>query len=157
VDFAGVEFDVRGIVPLSGTELSWQVELPRSVTNVPINLKFSQLHCFMGTGWSENEGTQIGAFVLHYASGQKEELPIRYAIHVRDCVAQPKPGELDDNQLERAEVVWIGQNLNAQRHSGHLRLYKATWDNPRPHIEVRSIDFVSSMTHCAPFLIAMTV
>jgi tetratricopeptide (TPR) repeat protein len=154
--FAGVEFDVRGIIPLNGTELIY-VTLPEAVTNIPINLTFSQIHCFMGTGWREHEGAQIGTFILHYAGGQKEELPIRYAIHVRDCIAQPMPGEFDDNPLDRAVVAWTGLNLNAQRHSGHLRLYKSTWDNPRPDLEVRSLDFVSSMTHCAPFLIAMTV
>jgi hypothetical protein len=142
---------------LNGTELWLPGRLPGAVTNVPINLRFAHLHCFMGTGWRETDGTQIGTFVLHYIGGQTEELPIRYAIHVRDCIAQPKPGELDDNPLERAVVAWTGQNQNSQNLSGHLRLYHATRDNPRPNVEVRSIDFVSSMTPCAPFLIAMTV
>ena len=155
--FGGVEFDVRGIVSLNGLELWSPVDLPRAVTNVPIHSRFAKLHCFMGTGWRENEGTQIGRFVFHYAGGQTEELPICYAIHVRDCIAQPKQGELEDNPLERAVVAWTGQNRNALSLDGHLRLYMTTWDNPHPDLEVMSTDFVSSMTHCAPFLIAMTV
>jgi hypothetical protein len=38
-----------------------------------------------------------------------------------------------------------------------LRLYRASWDNPRPDEQVTSIDYVSRMTAFAPFLIAITV
>jgi hypothetical protein len=32
-----------------------------------------------------------------------------------------------------------------------------TWNNPRPEVEISSIDFISYMTESAPFLIAVTV
>jgi hypothetical protein len=32
----------------------------------------------------------------------------------------------------------------------------STWENPRPEIEVTTIDFVSAMSRCGPFLIALT-
>ena len=154
-NFASVEFDARGIISLNGTGLPEWFPLPQAVTNIPVRLKFAQLHCFMGTGWWEDHGARIGTFVLHYADGQKEELAIRYAIHVRDCIAQAERAD-DDNPLEHAVVAWTGDNFFARSLSGHVRLYKATWENPRPEVEVRSIDFISTMTRCAPFLIAMT-
>ncbi len=40
---------------------------------------------------------------------------------------------------------------------GFLRLVKRTWDNPSPEVEVEPIDFTSTMTQCAPFLIALTL
>jgi len=38
-----------------------------------------------------------------------------------------------------------------------LRLYLTPYENPRPDLEVTSIDFVSKLTHAAPFLVALTV
>lgn len=38
-----------------------------------------------------------------------------------------------------------------------LRLFKTAWDNPRPDAAVSHIDYVSTMTDCAPFLVALTV
>jgi len=124
-NFASVEFDVRGVISLNGTGLPKGFPLPQAVTNIPVRLKFTQLHCFMGTGWWEDDGTRIGTFVLHYADGRQEELPIRYAIHVRDCIAQAERAD-DDNSLEHAVVAWTGANIFALSRPGHVRLYKAT-------------------------------
>lgn len=33
----------------------------------------------------------------------------------------------------------------------------STFENPRPEVEVVSVDFVSKNTYFAPFLVAMTV
>ena len=38
----------------------------------------------------------------------------------------------------------------------HRRMYKSTWENPDPGIEITTVDFVSLGTECAPFLIAIT-
>lgn len=157
--FAGVRFDVRGVVSLNGEEIrtaGLPFEFPQAATNIPVRMKLARLHCLLGTGWSERDGAQIGSFVLRYSDGRSEELPIRYGIHVRDCIAQPTLAD-DDRPLEHGEVVWTGMNDNARRLQGHLRLYVSTWQNPRPSEEVSSVDFVSTMTHCAPFLIAMTM
>jgi hypothetical protein len=32
----------------------------------------------------------------------------------------------------------------------------STWKNPRPLVEIVSLDFVSKLTKCGPFLIAVT-
>ena len=36
-------------------------------------------------------------------------------------------------------------------------LYKTTFTNPRPALEVERIEYVSKMGHCGPFLVAVTV
>jgi hypothetical protein len=38
-----------------------------------------------------------------------------------------------------------------------VRLFKATWRNLRSDVRVKNLDFVSAMTKCAPFLVAITV
>ena len=37
------------------------------------------------------------------------------------------------------------------------RLFKSTWTNDLPNVEIKTVDFVSSMTDCFPFLIAITL
>ena len=38
-----------------------------------------------------------------------------------------------------------------------IRLFRVTWDNPSPDVEIRTLDFVSLMRVAAPFLVAITV
>ena len=62
-----------------------------------------------------------------------------------------------ENATTNATVAWRGTNPAVDRLGATLRLYLRTYDNPRPGVEVTSIDFVSKMTRAAPFLVAMTV
>ena len=153
--FGGIEFDVRGLIQLPGTELvkktgrSW----PTSATNMPLNRKAARLHFLQGTGWTEPDGTRVGAYVLNYADGQKHELPILYGQHLRDWWLFRQG---DEKQTTGARVVWTGANAATAKARGSLRLYLMTGENPRPEVEIKSIDFVSAMTKCGPFLIAIT-
>lgn len=65
-----------------------------------------------------------------------------------------------------ARVAWEGTNPAAtddqKDRSGEvtgkeLRLYVSAWKNPRPDIEVTSLDLVSRETDSAPFFLAITV
>ena len=68
-----------------------------------------------------------------------------YGRDVHDCV----PASNDPSAGESGKVAWTGTNTNH-------RVYLSTWENPRPEIEVTTLDFVSAMTRSAPFLIALT-
>ena len=46
--------------------------------------------------------------------------------------------------LERGRVVWRGTNPVAQRYGATLHLYLTTYENPRPEVEVTSIDLIST-------------
>ena len=122
---------------------------PTSVAGISIHRKFARLHVLHGTGWSEADGTKIGAYVLHYADGRQSELPILYGEDVRDWWLAD-----DAKETTRAAVAWSGPKPDAP--TVVLRLYKRTWDNPRPDVEVESIDFLATETRCTPFLLAIT-
>jgi hypothetical protein len=38
-----------------------------------------------------------------------------------------------------------------------LRLYHTTFLNPKPELNVVSVEYVSKLTRCGPFLVALTV
>lgn len=138
---AGTEFDVRGLIQLPRRRLG-------SVAGIPIRRKFSRLQVLHSADWGEGDGTKIGAFILHYADGEQVELPIRFGEDVRDWWG-------DSIDATRATVAWTGPRLSDP--NALVRLFKRTWDNPRPEVEVQGLDFASTGTECAPFLVALTV
>jgi WD40 repeat protein len=136
----GIAFDVRGIISTTGAELEKgrPGAFPVTVQAVPVGMPVQALHFLHSTGWMAPVGTEIGRYVLHYADGSTATMPIVYGQDVRDWAtgddATPAPA------------------LRA----GSARLYVSTWRNPKPGIAVVSFDFVSTMTTCAPFLVAVT-
>jgi len=56
-----------------------------------------------------------------------------------------------------SEVAWKGANAASTAANVTLQIRKTTWKNPHPDKAITSIDYVSSMSHSAPFLIALTV
>ena len=140
---AGKKFDVRGVVSLPASRST-------SVAGISIHRKFARLHVLHGTAFGETPGMKIGAYILHYADGRQMELPIVYGEDVRDWW-QPS----DPKDATRAAVAWSGPSPSGP--SGGLRVFQRTWDNPRPDVEVESLDFTSTVTKCAPFLIALTL
>jgi hypothetical protein len=175
--FAGVQFDVRGLIQLVGTELrSVGGNYPERVDGIEIGQKFENLHVLHATGWQAPEGTVIGSYILHYADGSEKELEIIFGQNVLDWWALSDAALTADNSV----VAWTGSNALAREiirssqgpnidkitelfgisktdEKDYIRLFKTTWKNPQPDIEAKSIDFVSKMTASAPFLVAMTV
>jgi len=152
---AEVQFDVRGLIQLAGTELRARLgdRYPASVAGIPIHRKFARLHVLHGTGWwVDGAARRIGAYTLHYSDGRQLEVPILYRQDVQDYWHYRERWD-----VSQATVAWTGSNPAVRANNGDLRLCKRTWDNPRPEVEVESIDFTSTVTLCAPFLIALTV
>jgi len=58
-----------------------------------------------------------------------------------------------------AELAWAGGNDWLRKHSPDwsMRLYKSTFPNPRPDVAISRIDYVSTMTEAAPFLVGLTL
>lgn len=151
---AQVQFDVRGVIQLAGTELQALTgsRYPASVAGIPIHRKLARLHVLHGTGWAEQDAKKIGAYVLRYADGRQLELPILHGEDVRDWWHL-----VEHRAVTRAAIAWTGSNPRTDGTEWFLRLFKRTWDNPRPEVEVESLDFTSTVTRCAPFLIALTL
>ncbi|MFB3789439.1 MAG: hypothetical protein ACE15F_24030 [bacterium] len=73
-------------------------------------------------------------------------------------------GQSGLDQIKSALLSWVGLPADSWASQeaidivkNPLRLFKTTWDNPNPDTRVDSLDFVSSMTDSAPFLVALTI
>jgi eukaryotic-like serine/threonine-protein kinase len=161
VKIKGIVFDARGVIqlrrfePLGGTWAVLWNERPLRVAGIPIGRAISRFHFLHGTGWKEPDGTPIASLVLHYADGEQREIQVLYGRHLRDWMFNP--GGQESGVMENSRVGWMDSNPVAERQGLKLRLYVTTWENPRPEVNVTELDYVSQMTQCAPFLIALTV
>lgn len=151
--FAGTDFDVRGVIQLAGRSLNTQ-RFPPAVKGIRVNRKCSALHFLHSTGWSVPEGTRIGHYRVVYAGGDERQIPIAYGLDVRDWHLgnNASPGPDPTNSV----VAWMGKSPATQAQGVTLRLFKTSWENPLANLRIETVDYVSAMTNCAPFLIAIT-
>ncbi|HWX19987.1 MAG TPA: hypothetical protein VN578_08790 [Candidatus Binatia bacterium] len=152
--FAGVPFDVRGIVQLRSKSGS-STNFPPELKGIHVEQKCRRLHFLHAAGFGAvaEEGNQIGSYIIHFASNQMRlEIPIYYGQAVRNWHSlpdEPPPGS-------DLKVAWTGENAVSKKSKRAIRLFLTTWTNLVPDLEIDSIDFVSSMANPAPFLIAIT-
>ena len=144
---SGTLFDLRGAIQLNN--LDQFPGVPNSVQDIPIRRRCRRLTFLQATHYAETENTQIGHYLAHYSDGKQEKIPIIYGQDLRDWWY--KKGE--PFECQNAVVCWSKTNSV----SGPIRLFSRSWENPRPGTQVLSLDFVSSQTKCAPFLIAISV
>jgi hypothetical protein len=150
-EFEGVRFDVRGVVQLQGRAAADQlsVTFPKAVAGIPVHRRAQKVHVLHACGWAAEPGTVIGHYVLHYANGERRERPIVYGQDLRDWWAVAEEGS-------QARVGWSGPNA-ANPGGPPKSIYLTSWDNPLPEVEVTHLDYTSTMSASAPFLIAITV
>jgi WD40 repeat protein len=148
--FAGVRFDVRGLIQLRRGAVDCEL-FPERVT-APVTRRFTRLHVLHGGRWLEQEGTPVASLVLHYAKGTEATLPIFYGKHLRAANA----GQDRKAGIPLGQLVWPSP-VPADPKDVQPWLYQTTFTNPRPELEVERIEYVSKVGRCGPFLVAVTV
>jgi hypothetical protein len=126
-----------------------------AVRAIPIGSRFNTLHMLhstmFGNAFGADDGTEIGAYIVHYLDETEERIPIIYGKDVRDWWRSS-----DSAEPSRARLAWGGKNAAAGE-DDQIRLFASEWKNPRPGKRVAAIDFESRNTVCAPFLVALTL
>jgi tetratricopeptide (TPR) repeat protein len=151
-NLGGSLFDVRGIIQLAGERLKLiDPSYPDHVQGIQVARRCGQVHFLHATGWSVADGIVIGRYVVHYADGKTQEIPIVYGEDVRDWHI----GSDRARSLKHGLEISVGVGKNAP--GDFKRLFESTWENPRPDAAIVSLDFISTMTQAAPFLIAITI
>jgi WD40 repeat protein/tRNA A-37 threonylcarbamoyl transferase component Bud32 len=155
--FAGVDFDVRGIIQV-GTHTSTGLPYPKQVTGIRVGRRCVKLHFLHSLiyGPSATNGLAVGTYIIHYLDGQQREIPIRGGIEVGDWWTHSKETNT------QFTVAWTGTNEKSAQYERSIRLFKTTWKNPRADVEIASIDFVAARVGTpdreppSPFLVAIT-
>jgi hypothetical protein len=147
-ELGGITYDVRGVIRLRSTTASF---LPGNVAAIPVRQLCRRLHFLHATAWNEPEGMPIGSYRFHFADGQQVEMPIVYGRDVRNWWLTK-----EQHAQGAPKAVWIGSTPAATHGGFDVHLFHTAWENPRPEIEIESLDFVSANTRCPPFLIGIT-
>jgi hypothetical protein len=138
----GMAFDVRGYVLAAD-------QSPQSAKSKDILVRrlCRRVH-LLQTAWATwQPGTRLGSYRVHFADGDRREIPIVYGRDVGAFITRPAATE------EAATVAWEHQTTDGAR----LRLYRLTWDNPRPNIAIDHLEFIAERKTGEPALLAVTV
>lgn len=164
--FGGIPFDVEGRVQLMGRKLlETSAAFPVRARNLEIARKCHRIHLLHGASGitPEMAGTEIARLVVHYADGSQARIAIVAGGNVLDWwgpIYETEAGENARNpSAAGSELAWTGGNpwIKQEKPEQSLRLYKSTFENPRPGVEISAIDYVSAVTGAAPFFVGLTV
>jgi hypothetical protein len=150
----GTDFYVRGLIQLSSAGYPRLVDrYPHEVRGIQIGQRFSKAHFLHAGAGGDSNGAIVGRYTFHYVNGSTQDVPLIYADDLRDWWLRPDKSK----KVNRAVVAWTGTNAASAAKGASLRLFKLTWANPQPDMQVRSLDFVSGASKCAPFLVSITL
>lgn len=97
----------------------------------------------------QGKNFEMFAYVIHYADGKEETVPIQSEIDVGDYKTKtPAP-------LPGAGLAWTRPYAGTEFHAA---VYAKQWNNPRPDAPITSIDMVYGPDKCGvPALLAITI
>jgi hypothetical protein len=152
----GCEFDLRGIVQLDHrAERADQAGPFHPAALIMVRQRCQKLHFLQAAeGGPHIDGSTLARWIIHYADGSTREWPVVYGEQVRDWTWTPTEEPLEANQ---ATVAWRGPPpLSSDHDFDCVRLFKATWSNPQPEIEITSLEYRVGETAMKPLVVAIT-
>jgi hypothetical protein len=161
--FGGVPFDVEGRIQLLGRNLLESGKrFPVIVKNIPISRRCARIHLLHGASAVRTLDEKIASLVLHYKDGSQAQIGI---ISGQDVLDWWGPIYNTDGREERhttspgTELGWAGSNpwIKKRAPEFSLRLYRSTFANPRPDLAITSMDYLSTLSDAAPFLVGLTI
>jgi hypothetical protein len=182
--FAGVPFAISERVQLMGNaykELG--VAFPSAIKGIPIHQKCSRLNILHGASFVrtkvpsvpdekgfmpvlpdyETTNVPVARLVLHYADRRQAEIEIFSTQHLLDvwgpiCTSEVSVNERSVSSPE-SELAWASSRVPQEKSEmlNSVRLYKSRFENPRPDAEIVTLDFISTRTEAAPFLLGLTI
>ena len=148
----GVPFTVDGLLRLSGSGDSAK-SYREKVEGIVVGKKFARLHLLHLTGATAPADTTYARVVLRHADGSSTSLPLTYGTHARywHRSKYEYPSALSD---PNSKVVWRGEHPSTEK---TLRLFKTTLENPKPEVDVTTIDLISENVAANAVILAMSV
>ncbi len=116
---------------------------PREVTGIKVDSKAAKLYFLHATAWTR-EGVHGMSYIVRYADGSSQEIPIR------DCIETADWFRLDHaHPNQKAVPGWKNQEQKG--------LWIYAWTNPHPEKTIAAIDAVSQWKETIPLIGAITL
>jgi beta-galactosidase len=160
---AGVSYDiyefptspVPTVVMLDGPGVPGK--LPAEVKGIPVGRKADALFFLMAAridkrpspdDRKKGKQLEVARYVVHYADGKMAEVPIYAEVHVESY------RQISPLALPGAQVAWTRKYEGVDESAV---AYSVQWANPRPNIEIKSIDLLPRGNKAGvPALLALT-
>lgn len=160
-ELENILFDIRGIVQLGGLSLykesdytieDQNTKYPDKALDIKINQKASKMYFLHACAWGEENNKEVGQYIIHYEDGTSNTISIKYMESLRDWWFKP-----EDEMPGNATKAWTGLNDITEKNGFQIALFNYTWENPTIDKTIKSIDYISTITNAAPFLIAISL
>ncbi len=160
-EFDSVFFDIRGIIQLGGISLykesdysinEQKEKYPEKVEDIKINQKTSNIYFLHACAWGEENNKEVGQYIVHYEDGTSSVISLKYMDSLRDWWFKP-----EDEMPKNATQAWTGLNDLTEKLGFQISLFKYKWENPFTDKTIISIDYISTMTNAAPFLVSISL
>lgn len=153
-----VPFEIHGVIQLQGAE--WKrrgYNFPDSVEGIRVGSRCRRIHLLHANSAFDNlKGTTVARLVLHYSDGDESHFDIRQGNEVLDWWGWPRAAVKRPTEANTV-VSWVGSNPPAEHQGAQIRLFDTAFVNAHPEKEIQSMDYTSTMTASAPFMVALTV
>ena len=109
----------------------------------------------MGSVFSTNmkKGSTAAIFRINYDDGTTLDFPIIAKEDLFDWWTPHRSPGLMEKELKPENIGWIGVNYEGNGRG----LVKPIWVNPHPEKSIATIDFISGLIRCAPFVVGITI
>src|SRR5262249_26502449 len=131
-------------------------QLKEAVRGIPIKRKCRYIHLLHGVGYSDDDGVTIAIMEIHYANGEKREIPIILGVHVRNWWKEKSETVSTVSDPLRG-CAWSGKGPYPPRERASVRLFRSTFANPLPGEAIASIDFISRNSKAIPCVVSLSV
>lgn len=152
----GIPFLVDGLIQLWGEgPADIGREYRDSVEGIPATGKFDTLYALHAASFTTEEGVPMAAVVFRYADGSSATNLVHYGTESRDWwqpLAEHTPMPADS----LSKVVWRGDHPSLPDWVKSLRLFGMGIPNPKPTLEVKSVDLVSTRSRVTWVVLALT-
>ena len=149
--FGDVEFEIGdGLMQLGSSNVEGK---PNEIKDIKVGRATKKLHFLQACGYSTDDGTVIGKYVVHYADKSTADVEIVFGRDVVDWWAYP-----DRPAPTKGKAVWEGENEASKGFEAKIKLYLMTWENPKADKVIEKIDFIATKPEqpAAPFCVAIT-
>jgi len=143
VPFEGIPFDISGTINLKSPDHA--PALPERVTGLKVGQKVKKLYFLHGCGWGAGKGAKVLYYQINCTDKTSLKVEVLDEIHMMNWWFAPVP-------LTGAKLGWQGKN---EVHMP-ICLYLMEWTNPRPKVEIETIDFLSANSGATTFVVGVT-
>ena len=164
--YGGIPFDVEGVIQLGGKSMksAFHKDFPVEVDGIAIHQRFKKIHLLHAGDFVDTAeySTAVARLVLHYGNGSQRQIDIVAGKDVFEFWSPLFTTGVDpgySRMSPNTELAWTGSNRYLIRFwpEESLVLYRSGFANPEPGLTVSTVDYVSTMTTTAPFMVGMTV